>query len=103
MKTEHEQLKYICDKIWYEYDINKEVVWTDYMWYPIDVNIKLNAREIIFNQEFMDKFTGYICKDLDNEECSIDAWNKWEKIIYHLDNPTLYIYNLLWLWTNKKW
>jgi len=40
MKTEHEKLKYICDKIWYNEDFYK-------------------SREIIFTPKFMEKFVDY--------------------------------------------
>jgi len=95
MKTEHEQLKEIIDKIWYKID-DELYFYDDIKNYFRDCYWdcrNIDVREIIFNQEFMDLFRQYTHIDV----------KYWIWLLFNLDNPTLYIYNLLWLWTNKKW
>jgi len=86
MKTEHEILKEICDEIGYNVDweyykwrfARLNVYWSDYIW--------TNLREIIFTQEFMDKYQEYYW---------VTYMYMWERLNKHLDNPTEYLYNLL--------
>ena len=91
MKSEHEKLKEICDKIWYEFhSLRKEVTWisqSDQSRYTVFVDI--DEREIIFTQEFIDKYINYIGK-WHNEEMWIKLWP-----LDNLDNPTEYLYNLI--------
>ena len=101
--TEHEQLKEICKKIWY--DVEKE---TDYEWdfyYYIQTHNgydscsfdrEIQAREIIFTQEFMNKMEHYYLRYID-EDCDethsiveIMAW-----LGANLNNPVEYLYNLI--------
>ena len=115
--NEHEKLKCICDKIGYEvkWDIHmnwllKNEVWTLYfeklrknfykvicLWETRNVDV----REIIFTQDFMEKYISYIDKN-------ISPWifvkrEKWELVIpeihdwliRNLDNPVDYLYNLI--------
>jgi len=92
MKTEHEKLKEICDKIGYE--INAELFYwdeTDFrrQWNMYDeYDFVADVREIIFTQEFMSKFEDYYIKDKEY------MW--WKHLILHnLNNPTEYLYNLI--------
>lgn len=87
--TEHEKLKEICDKIWYNYDFiiwNPEwehiTYWKWEKWYKVYNDV----REIIFTQEFMDKFIDKIW---------IDNIDFKEILFKKLDNPVEYLYNLL--------
>ena len=87
---EHLKLKTICDKIWYKnwFEFDK--------WYFID-NLSWNCiavdvREIIFTPKFMNLFTKYYLPKW--------YWKKELKELYanimlNLDNPVLYIYNLI--------
>lgn len=102
--TEHEKLKEICDIIWYDILLCGSSFW----WYTKEQNEKLyrhayynttynefhrnicwnksmecNVREIIFTQEFMDKFRDY--RPLANIWC----------ILNNLDKPVDYLYNIL--------
>ena len=88
--TEHEMLKEICDKIGYEVyprwiKFSKRewhkcfytrVPETDFLWY-------VDVREIIFTQEFMDKFMDTF------PEVEI----KW--LLLNLDKPVEYLYELM--------
>ena len=88
--TEHEKLKEICDKIWYENYILEQIRW----WYIYKWSewIELDVIEIIFTQEFMDKLDTYLWeKDL--WFCRHDLSS--ELIWKHLNNPVEYIYNLI--------
>jgi len=98
MKSEHKKLKAICDVIGFELEIEKSVVGSDMINYPIDVDIEVDVREIIFTQDFMDRVWVYLCENLDDNEKSIEALSKCEVIIYHLNNPVDYLYNTLKLW-----
>jgi len=89
--NEHEQLKEICDKIWYKIDDEIMEIWnweefidTDWATYAHT----LNSREIIFTQEFMDKFKNH---------CLKKDWQIffYEWLMTNLDNPTQYLYNLI--------
>ena len=92
--TEHEKLKFICDKIWYK---NKTYFfWKDYIieeeyneirWV---YNRNIDVREIIFTQEFIEKMIDYVWANIEY------PWNWNEKeIMEHLDNPVEYIYKLI--------
>jgi len=85
----HEQLKYICDKIWYDWwainYIEQNNFWK-WEWILLDV------REIIFTPEFMYKY--------------FDKLNEWQVFQYdvnsvklelfkNLDNPVEYLYKLI--------
>ena len=99
--TKHEQLKYLCDKIWFLYrDIGIDWNWySKYFWKPIntwgvidDRLEKIDVREVIFTQEFMDKYREY-------KKSSYGYSDSWENILLrNLDNPVEYLYNNL---TNK--
>ena len=95
MKTEHEKLKEICDKIGY-----------DYMWhYMFNENwtekvtnwsfVSIDVREIIFTTEFVAKFNKYRIDQLD-----LTAYGPWKnsrlwEILNHLNNPVDYLYHLI--------
>lgn len=95
--SEHEILKEICDTI--GYDLERSLIfgkcfnwfigqddWWDF--YYADV------REIIFTQEFMDKFFLYRRQAFNidlNRNVKADMFD-------HLDDPVSYLYNLLGLW-----
>ena len=96
--TEHEQLKEICDVIGYE---SKEFLYFEadkdfddivsHFYREIFDEVEVDVREIIFTQEFMDKFNWYICiKD--------PEWKYWESLYSNLNNPIQHLYNTLWLW-----
>ena len=86
MKTEHEKLKEICDKIWY----NSE--YFDWMWqaswsyFHIQWSI-IDVREMIFTPEFMDKFFPY--------SKASSLWEFAEELFENLDNPVKYLYDLI--------
>lgn len=87
MKTEHEKLKEIADKIWYELLLcnikqYKRIDWIEWFFY-------VDVREIIFTPEFMGKFVDY--------KPSINMCN----IFNNLDNPVEYLFDLLELWKQK--
>ena len=98
MKTEHEKLKEICDKV--GIDINK--IDNDIWWegcnneyrIPDDANWdarwsnKVDVRTIIFTQEFMDKYNKWF-----NDNC-LWLWDEVINILNHLDNPVNYLYSL---------
>lgn len=106
--NEHELLKKICDKIGYETTEMWEVLFDEHdIEYIRNDNkcfIKANVREVIFRQDFMDKFIAYrgnwnlasspyesligtFAKDL---LWSIDRdWN--------LNNPVKYLAELIWI------
>lgn len=96
MKTEHEKLKWICDEIGYErnYD-NYRLIYKERTW---DNEYRLiDVREIIFTQEFKNKFINYIF-DIVHKwefELTLTAEDDFNMVINNLDNPTDYLYNLL--------
>ena len=98
---EHEQLKWIADKIGYEsirYKFKPK-----YLWY-IDVEDKtfrrIDVREIIFTPEFRVKCIEWIHKYRHKEdfELSMQAEEDFDNVMQHLDKPVEYIYNLLKEW-----
>lgn len=114
--TEHEKLKIICDEIgykyrvkttqaikspfyyntqakefWYDFAITKTDIRVNRSWIHIDYTeyefIVLDIREIIFTQEFMDKF------EAKYENLS---WKYWQSaLLKNLDNPVEYLYNTI--------
>lgn len=94
--SEHEKLKAICDKIGYdEYEIyyaKKDWMWFLSDWYYRELDNWLqeliNIREIIFTEEFMDKFEAN-CFNLSGKywESALIRWN--------LNNPVDYLYSLI--------
>jgi len=103
--TTHEMLKIICEKIgynlkshWFDislsnnfwHDIAKTTNGYQYEW-------KRDEREIIFTQEFMDKYKVHLVKH--NSELLLKKdkyWQDWEnELLINLDNPSLYLYNLI--------
>jgi len=87
---EHEKLKEICDTIGYKTNFFYKKEWYKEWYYQAYWNgwRKVKVCEIIFTQEFMDKYRTYINLDLE--------FSKW--IILHLNNPVDYLYNTLKLW-----
>jgi len=105
---QHEQLKWICDKIGYEWvknqywvylyseselfwdvpeqEFQRELDYIDNEWYEASVWEAWNVREIIFTTEFMEKF---------RKECDCTDQELWIHLLNHLDNPSLFLYNLL--------
>lgn len=79
-----DKLEYICNKIWH-----KVVILKDHECYNCDRDLIL-VREIIFTQEFMDKFTKYF-----------NWWKKWFynmqalQLLSNLNNATEYLYELI--------
>ncbi len=84
MKTEHEKLKEICDKIKFSYE---KYHWNDeFKMFCIDNRYYtdvFNVREIIFTQEFWTRY------------CDATWFDVWEELEDHLDNPIDYLYNLI--------
>lgn len=101
MKTQHEKLKEICDKIGYksifEYDDSPEDIFNQYdrlyftEWDKWSCkNRIIDVREIIFTQEFMDKYVKRIEENL----------NKDTRLFYtllecNLKDPVWYLYELI--------
>lgn len=81
--TEHEMLKEICDKMWYEsnYYDNKREIYKEWTW--DDEYRLIDVREIIFTTKFMDKF------EAENHRLS---WTYWKKAMFqNLDNPVKFL------------
>ena len=76
MLTEQGKLRKISDKIWYEWPFLNKYGWM------------LDIREIIFTTEFIDKIEEYIYNDQDFS-------NTWDWLKNNLDNPTEYLYILM--------
>ena len=96
--SEHEMLKEICDTIGYKskYDYDYSSDWEINWFFDIfdRVNRLVDVREIIFTQEFMDKFFLYRRQAFNidlNRNVKADMFD-------HLDDPVSYLYNLLGLW-----
>ena len=83
---EHEMLKVICDKIGYEvlfeYDSDNE-----YIRVIESLVVAVDVREIIFTQEFMERFISFTNPNPIN--------NFYWELMKNLDNPILYLYNLI--------
>lgn len=94
MKTEHELLKEICDKIWYDnfyFDEDDKIYLIDecwiYDWWSKGF-YKINVREIIFTQEFWNLLWDY--PTIKDREKALTFW-----LLNHLDNPVQYLADLL--------
>lgn len=93
MKTEHEMLKEIMDKIKYEMSpyIYDSVDWfyneSDWSYRWVD------EREIIFTKEFMDLYIKEMYKRYAFD--FMDTCFEIELIESHLDNPVQFLYNLI--------
>ena len=88
----HEQLKEICEKISYEpkfyYD---NLIWFHRRFSNLTKQ-KVNVREIIFTQKFIDDLTLYIDKQ-EQIHWKYDWWSIY--ILDNLDNPVQFLYNLI--------
>ena len=90
--SEHEKLHKICKQIGYD-------AWIPLDWVFKDVNWKVDVREIIFTQEFMDAYRKYY---IDN----FIEWFQIESMYFqllqnNLDNPVDYLYSLIFQEWNK--
>ena len=99
--TEHEKLKEICNKIEYEHETYKRYEWYNPRhWNPMDFNVDLDVREVIFTPEFIDKYIKYITPIV---EKNLTWWfwinekqvrkNIWQEILNRLDNPVDFLYS----------
>jgi len=94
MKSEHEKLKEICFKIWYETeDINENEEWFyQYADFWVDnAWCYINPREIIFNPKFLDKFFDY----LKDKKWFWNPTTVWHELVFNLNDPASYLYNLI--------
>ena len=92
--SEHEKLKEICDKIGYEVNQHIKYVkeWKAFARFLIFENRvaeTIDVREIIFTQEFTNKYDIYYYNILKK----INTY--WTWLEYELDNPVSYLYNLI--------
>ncbi len=91
--NEHEKLKWICDKIEHEnknYEEYETLNWCVYIDSIKNCNL-ISVREIIFTQEFINKFLNYKYTWDPAMECTkfrID-------LSYETDNIVNYLYNLI--------
>lgn len=106
--SEHEKLKVICDTIWYN-----QFTYTEWYWYvrivwpfstfdePLPSNniFEIDIREIIFTQEFMNRFWEYYKLNKFSSESIYKVMQL--ELFNNLNNPVSYLYNLLWLWTQQ--
>ena len=87
--TEHEKLKEMADKIWYE--INYKFKITYYEQIAECEYRTIDVREIIFTQEFMNKYMKYL-------KVEKNFWNP-TIIIYwlfeNLQDPVWYLYSII--------
>ena len=91
----HQMLKEICNKIWYDCLYFRRIIW-EYDW------VELSEKDIIFTQYFLTKLKEFLASN----ECPM--WEMYRShnvqraninhILNNLDNPTEYIYNLVFLW-----
>jgi len=92
----HEKLKEMADLIGYDL-FRTELI--DWFLFTSDWPYRiLDEREIIFTQEFMDKFRKYITNNHKTHEewlICVEKTGKINWILSHLDDPTDYLYNLL--------
>ena len=106
--NEHELLKKVADKIWYEnnyneYSFHKEnstfldwtyVYETWFYWSHDNWEAYLcNVREIIFTTEFIDKFETYLMKKFRPNTSNVKTMLFW--VLYKLNNPVDYLYDLI--------
>lgn len=102
--SEHEKLKIICDKIWYKPIFDYQIydwMFNDFTWYWqynkwTWQTRMVNVREILFAQEFMNKYQTYIYNNINKDLNMFKIM-----IMSSLDNPVDYLFNLLELWTQK--
>jgi len=93
MENEHEILKGICDKIWFE--INEGIYLSD--WYLVKQNTLwieevINIRILIFTPEFTEKVRIYLI----SKDWKIGtADRKVRDLMDNLENPVQYLDNLL--------
>ena len=93
--TEHEKLKEICDKIGYKYR-DDDLYYYDWDNFVHDWNQelrKLDVREIIFTQEFMDAYNYH----RNTWKIYTDIIEPWIWLMDNLDNPVDYLAELIWL------
>lgn len=106
MKTEHELLKEICDMIWYKSSFDYIEEWSyeayeDWVsWYNTYdkwtwKSFKVDVREIIFTEEFINNLAIYLFELY--EEDMIKRDNAIFMIMKNLDNPVKYLSDLLWI------
>lgn len=114
--SEHEKLKAICDEIGYEVINNSYIKYKKWDiptwvqdWYfdtfrSDHEDILINVREIIFTQDFMDKYKKYFLTKsifsymrLGKREDVFDVIIA-EMIAFHLNAPVDYLYETLNLW-----
>jgi hypothetical protein len=94
--TEHQQLKEICDKIGFDFQILK---WSLF-WNGKEYTENKDVREIIFNKEFIEKFEKYLQNTEYKEMVQSTYTNAYityfrAELITNLDNPVEYLYNLI--------
>ena len=91
--NENEKLHEICQKIWYKlYEKACIQDWVDIYTNMISsIMVETDVRETIFTQEFMDKFIDCLEIKYSTEQIKIYLWS----IIFNLDDPTSYFYNLI--------
>ena len=93
--SENEKLKEICDKIGYknsEYEEYETFEWCIF----IDSLEKCNlipVREIIFTQEFIDKFRDFLYIKNNADIVKVDTLIA--PLLNNLDDPVGYLYNLI--------
>jgi len=91
--TEHQKLKEICDKIGFEEFNYWDECWNWFSEYLDDIdNYRImDVREIIFTEEFMNKYWGYIYIN------DLDPWYFIfiKELMENLKNPVNYLYNQL--------
>lgn len=98
MKNDHEMLKEIIDKIWFNISIiNYWIKFDKLYWFHLNWWEKYwktyNVREIIFTQEFMGKLETKLMGIFRPNTSNVKVMLNW--ILYHLDNPVEYLYNLI--------
>ena len=98
--SEHEKLKEICDLIehkpmyWY-----KNLKWFYQIMSKSWLYRKVNVTEIIFSPEFMSKYLLYISENTELElNKSYDSLKFSIWLLWNLNDPADYLYNLLRLW-----
>ena len=107
MKTEHEMLKEIADEIgyeiWHKAEFSKwhwNIFISDFDIYQLSNWSKqvriVDVREIIYTQEFMDKYYHYMVRDWDIV-VNVDSIHRFnEQLLWRLDNPVQYLHSLIY-------
>jgi len=97
MKSEHEKLKWIADKIEYDNWIRRYafIYVVPDIWFirAEDMKTRADVREIIFTEEFTNKLVLYL--DIKLKKDYPEVRNILFEIFNHLDNPVQYLYNLI--------